>query len=33
MKYKEFLLSDEKEITEFDFQERKKLVEEFSKMP
>lgn len=33
MKYKQFLLSDEQEITEFDFQERKKLVEEFSKMP
>lgn len=33
MKYKEFLLSDEKEITEFDFNERKQLVDEFSKMP
>lgn len=33
MKYKEFLLSDEKEITETDFKERKKLVDEFLKMP
>jgi len=33
MMYKEFLLSDERQIKEIDFLERKKLFEEFSKMP
>ena len=33
MKYNKFLLSDEIEISEEDYEERKCLIEEFSKMP